>query len=112
MANAGRLGEEFAYACAEGCEAENAVVGRDEGLEEAAGFGEGAGAGAENGEHRDLREAVGDSLLLCFGFGEANVCQLGIDEGAGWDLGVRRWNDWLRRDCRGRFLEVVRRRCG
>jgi len=76
--------EEFACAGAEGGEAEDAVVKGDEGFEKAAGFGE--GAGAQDGEHGDLRETVGDSLLFGFRFGEAYVGQLGIDEGAGRDL--------------------------
>ena len=58
--------KEFARAGAEGGEAEDVVVGGDEGFDEAAGLGE--GAGAKVGEHGDLGETVGDSLLFCFVF--------------------------------------------
>ena len=63
--------EKFACSCAEGGEAQDAVVFGDKGLDEAAGLGE--GAGAEDGQHGDLDEAVGDALVLGFGFGEADV---------------------------------------
>ena len=74
--------EEFACSGAEGGEAEDAVVFGDEGLDEAAGLGE--GAGAEDGQHGDLDEAVGDSLVFGFGFGEAELENFDITAGSAY----------------------------
>ena len=81
-------GQEFAGAGAKGGEAEDAIVGADEDLHEAAGLVE--GAGAKGGGHGDLAEAIGCSLLLCFVLAETYVGQFGVGEGYGGDLAVLR----------------------
>src|SRR5580704_11831334 len=76
--------EKVADAYAEGREAEDSIVLRNESLQEASGLGE--SSGAKVGEHRDFGEAVGDPLFLRLILRQADVSQLGVDEDAGGDL--------------------------
>ena len=76
--------EKFSGARAEGGEAKDAIVLGDQRFDEASGLGE--GEGAKIGEHGDLGETVGDSLLFRLSLRQPDVGKLGVDEGAGWDL--------------------------
>ena len=76
--------KKFTDPCAEGREAENAIVLGDQALDEAAGLGE--CARTEVGEHGDLGKTISDSPLFRLVFAQANVRQFRIDEGAEGNL--------------------------
>src|SRR5258708_29967289 len=70
--------KKLAAACAEGGEAEDAIVFRDQDLDEAARLRE--GKGAQIRDHGDFSEAVGDSMMFCLVLRQAYVGQLRVDE--------------------------------